>query len=439
MFINLVKERGAAIGRFLPLAAIVFLVLPILAQANIIDEINRQIQEQETKRAELERQAQEYQQVIDQKQGEIKTLNNQIAIFNAQIGKLGIDINITEDDISQTNLEILQLEYGIDETQNDILDQKDNLAGVIQGIAEFDQTSQLQMILESEDFSDFFNQVMYLENLQNGVQEKVDNLKSLKEKLTYNKSTKEDKKQKLESLKNRLNQQKVSLASQRNSKSSFLNYTKGEEKRYQEMLANIEAQKKSLLGDINRLLQQKSAELARLKEAQQKPPSEYWASENWYYSQDDPRWGKANIGFSGSKLEDYGCAVTSVAMVLSYHGSWVNPGQLAKEPIFYYDLIVWPSRLGSISCMNCPPPHVSPIDWFRLDRELGAGNPVIVFVRVNGRGAGHYVVVHHKTTDGRYVVHDPLFGANIYLSSTQAYISELYDATTNIDQMIIYH
>ena len=226
MFINLIKERGVVIRQFLPLIIGIFLMLPFLAQANIIDELNRQIQEQETKRAELERQAQEYQRVINQKQGEIKTLNNQIVIFDAQVGKLQVEVNITEDDISQTNLEILQLEYGIDETGNDILAQKDNLGKVIQGIAEFDQVGQLQMILESDDFSDFFNQAAYLENLQNGVQGKVDKLKFLKEKLSQDKNAKEDKKQKLESLKNQLNQQKASLASQRNSKKSLLNHTK---------------------------------------------------------------------------------------------------------------------------------------------------------------------------------------------------------------------
>jgi hypothetical protein len=37
------------------------------------------------------------------------------------------------------------------------------------------------------------------------------------------------------------------------------------------------------------------------------------------------------------------------------------------------------------------------------------------------------------------VVHDPLFGDNIYLESTQVYISNLYETTTSLDQMIIYH
>jgi peptidoglycan hydrolase CwlO-like protein len=418
---------------------IILLTLPLISQGSLIDDLNQQIQEKEAKRIELERQAQEYQQIINQKRGEIKSLKNQIAIFNARIGKLEIEINITEDNIDQTKLEILQLEYGIDRTENDILEQKVHLARIIQTIAEYDETSELEMILQSDNFSDFFNQISYLENLQNGVQEKVNKLKLLKEQLNKDKETKEEKKERLEGLKDQLTRQKWSLASQRKSKEALLNYTRGEESRYQQMLAHIEAQKKSLLGDINRLRQQKAAELARLKKLQEKPPAEYWASTAWYFRQDDPRWAKTTIGISDSELEDYGCAITAVAMILKYHGVNINPQQLAKESIFYYDLIVWPKRWGSISCINCPPPHTSSFDWFRLDRELGAGNPVIVFIRANGRGAGHYVVIHHKTKDGRYVVHDPLFGANIYLDSTRVYISNLYETTTSLDQMVIYH
>lgn len=419
---------------------IIFLILlfPLISQGNIIDDLNKQIQDQESKRIELEERAKEYQQIINQKQGEINSLSNQVAIFNARINKLQVEINITEDDIQQTELEIIQLEYGIEQTGNNITGQKDNLAEVIQIIAETDQVSQLEIILTGNNFSDFFNQLAYLDNLQNGVKEKVDKLKAFKIKLNQDKESKEDKKERLEGLKEQLDGQKWSLASQRNSKESLLSYTKGEEGKYQQMLANIEAQKKSLLGDINRLRQQKSAELARLKELQEKPPSEYWASTNWYYKQDDPRWTNTTIGISNSEMGDYGCAITAVAMVLKNKGTNITPGQLAKASIFAWDLIYWPRKWESIQCMNCPPPHSSSFDWFRLDREIGAGHPVIVFVRAKW-GAGHYVVVHHKTDDGRYVVHDPLFGANIYLDSTQVYISNLYETTTSIDQMIIYH
>ena len=220
---------------------LIILILPLISQGGVIDDLNEQIKEQEVKRAELERQAQEYQQIINQKQGEIKSLKNQIAIFNARINKLQIEINITEDDIYQTKLEILQLEYGIEGTEDDIFSQKENLAKIIQTIAEFDQTSQMEMILQSEVFSDFFSQITYLDNLQTGVQERVNKLKALKERLNQDKESQEEKQERLEGLKKQITQQKWSLASQRNSEEALLKYTRGEESEYQQMLANIEA------------------------------------------------------------------------------------------------------------------------------------------------------------------------------------------------------
>src|SRR3989338_7923152 len=417
---------------------ILILVKIPAGQAGLIDELNRQIEEQSAKQKELEKQAKEYQKVIDVKRGEIKTLNNEIAIFNAQIRKLEIEEELTEDKISQTQLEILRLGYGLDQAEEDIVSQKEILGEIIRTIDQYDETNDLEIILQSDNLSDFFSQMAYIEGLQTKTQESIDNLKYLKNKMSQDKESEEDKKEELEGLKKQLSDKQNSLNSQRISRQTFLDYTKGEEKKYQQLLANIEAQKRSILGDLNRLIQLKADELARLKEQQEKPPQEYWASLDWYYNQTNPAWAKTTIGITNSTLADYGCAVADVAMVFSYLGERINPAQLAKEPIFSYDLIVWPKKWNSIQCLNCPPPHKEPIDWFRLDREIGAGYPVIVFVKANGRGAGHYVVVHHKTKDGRYVVHDPMFGPNIYLDSTRAYISSLYKTTTSIDQMIIY-
>lgn len=424
--------------KFLRIILIISLLIPFTVKGDLIDDINQQIQEQESKRAELERQAQEYQAIINQKQGEIKSLKNQVAIFNARINKIEVEVNITEDDIDQTELEILQLEYGIEDTEVSIIDHKENLGIIIQTIAEFDQISEIEIMLESEDFSDFFNQLNYLDNLQGGVKEKVDSLKSLKLKLGEDKESKEDKKNKLEDLKSQLDAQKYSLANQRSSKENLINYTKGEESEYQKMLANIEEQKKSLLGDLNRLRQQKSAELARLKELQEKPPADSWASLNWFYTQDDPRWANLNIGISSLTMSNYGCAISSVSMVFSKLGTNITPGQLAKEPIYTRGgLIYWPNRWNDIRLVEQT--YRTAADWARVDREIGAGYPVIVRIQADGRGGGHYVVVHHKTEDGRYVVHDPLFGSNIYLDSSRVYISNIYETTTSINQMIIYH
>ena len=416
---------------------VIGLILPFLSQGNLIDDLNDKISQQEQKRIELERKAQEYQQVINQKQGEIRSLNNEIAILNAQIGKLETEIQLKEDEIYQTELEILQLKYGMEKSDKKIENHKENLAEVIRAINQYDQTGDLEIVLGSEDFSDFFNQIAYMEKVQANIRETVEDLKHLKEQLAESKETEEGKKESLVSLKEDLLIKQNSLSSQKSSRRFLLDNTKGEEDEYQSMLANIESQKRELLGDINQLKQQKAAELARLKALQQKPPKQYWASTSWFYRQDDPRWENSTIGWSRSTLGDYGCAISSVAMVFTYHGLPINPPQLAKKPIFHNSLIVWPRRWNNLQLATLT--FRQNIDWFKLDREIGAGYPVIVRIQAIGRSGGHYIVIHTKTDDGRYVVHDPLFGDNIYLSSSQAYIGKLYDSSTKLNQMIIYH
>lgn len=419
------------------LCLILILINPLSSQGSIIDDLNRQISQQEQKRAELERQAAEYQKLINQKKGEIRSLNNEIGILDAQIGKLEVEINITEEEIYQTELEILRLSYGVEQAAEDIITNKTSLGAIIRTINEYDQTSDVEVILSTGTLSDFFNQLAYIESLQSKVQTTVDDLQDLKVKLTENKASEEIKKGELENLKEELTEKQSSVAYQKSSRKSLLNRTKGEENKYQQMLADIEKQKKAILGDINRLISQKSTELARLEAELAKPPQEYWASTSWFFSQDDPRWAELGIGRTNSSMANYGCAISSVAMVFTYLGNTITPGQLAKEPIFYYDLIVWPQKWNSIRLTTLT--YRTLADWFKIDREIGAGYPVIVRIQADGRDGGHYVVIHHKGADGRYIVHDPLFGANIYLDSSRAFISKLYGTTTSINQMIIYH
>jgi len=228
----------------------------------------------------------------------------------------------------------------------------------------------------------------------------------------------------------------MALDGEQTTKEQLLADTNGEEQKYQQLLQRVEQQKQGLLGDIDELSQQKSSDLAAV-EATLKKPKSGLASTSWYFNQRDSRWGDQGIGYSNTLMKSYGCAVTAVAMVFNYHGENINPGTLAKQPIFSHDLIVWPKSWKGINLASSNA-HGN-IDWNVIDTEIKNKNPVIVFVRSTKRGAGHYVVIHDKDKNGDYVVHDPYWGANIFLSSTRAYVGALYGSGTTVDQMIIYH
>lgn len=412
------------------------LLIHSTGQASLLEELNQQIQGAVNKQKDLEAQAQKYQTMVQEKRQEIANLNNQLSLMEAEINQLTNQIEITQNKIAQTNLEILKAQYEIEQKQAEISQQKEGLAEILRTVYRIEDTSLVEIILQNESFSDFFDHLVYLDNLQKQIQKKLNELNELKNQTEQYHQQQEAQRANLEDYKTELSGDKDSLETQRATREDLLFVTKGQEKEYQRLLAQIEAQKKELLGDIDRLRHERSQELSRLQ-AQQEKPQEGLASELWYFNQTDSRWASSRIGLSRSLIKDYGCAVTAVAMIFKYYGIDIDPGRLARERVFWYNLIVWPEDWQGVQLiLNTK--HQG-VDWLRIDEELVVGHPVIIYIKAIGKGSGHYVVVHHKTNDGRYVVHDPYWGSNIYLSSSEALLAKLYNTKTLIDQMVIYH
>lgn len=398
-----------------------------------IDEV---LQQKQQDLSEIESKIETYNKMIDVKQSQQKTLNSQIDVIDNQIDRTKEQLKQSEKDIEITDLEIQQLGLKIEE-QNDLLKKKQAaLEVLINDLYRKDEKDIIEIILSYSGISSFIQEIAYTEQANERVFNKLEEINTLRKDLENKQEEEKDKHNDLLAEIQQKNDRTFYLQGEQDSKEKLLNETQGEEGRYQELLKRVEEEKKTLLGDIDELSFSKSSELGVVQSNQPKPTSGL-AGTDWYFAQRDPRWGSSNIGHSNTPMSKYGCAVTCVSMVLRYHNVNITPGVLARQPIFSNDLIVWPdqwqnvSRVGGYSHGN--------IDWKTVDEEIANHNPVIVFVRANGRGAGHYVVVHHKDSHGKYVVHDPYWGSNIYLDSTRQNISVLYGSSTSIDQMIIYH
>lgn len=406
------------------------------SQASLVDEFNQQIKNAVEEQKQLEDQAQKYKNLVQEKKKEILNLNHQLSLMQIEVDQLNNQIELTENKIAQTNLEILKTQYEIEQKQAEIDLHKEDLAEILRTVYRQEQTSLVEIVLQNETLSDFFDHLIYLDSLQTQIQKAVNQLTDFKNQLNQYYQEQQVYRSDLENYKLSLNEDKESLEYKKEVREDLLLTTQGEEKKYQSLLQQIEAQKRMILGNIDQLRRERAQELARL-EAQQEKPHQGLASETWYFNQTDPRWGTSRIGLSRSLIKDYGCAVTSVAMVLKYYGVNIDPGQLARQKIFWYNLIMWPDQWQGIELIENSK-HQG-VDWLRIDQEIAAGHPVIVYIKAIGSGSGHYVVIHHKTADGRYVVHDPYWGPNIYLSSSEAFLSKLFGTTTQIDQMVIYH
>jgi len=426
-------------NRFAMIFLMFLLCKVVLAQstANNTNNANQQqIENKQEQIEELQKKAESYRQMIEMNQNKAQTLQNQIDLMEGQIASLENDIAKLQVQIDATTQDIDGLTKQIEEKERDIVSKKELLGSVLQTYYENNQDSLVELMLRDVSLSSYLSQPDYVAQTGTKVDEVLTSVVSTRDELADSKKKLEEKNNELRERQGQVGEKKHYLDNEQSSKEALLSETQGEEQKYQEMLARVEEQKQELLGDIAELSQEKSADLAAVEAALEKPKSGL-ASTSWYFSQRDPRWGDQHIGFSNTAMKSYGCAVTAVAMVFRYHGVAIDPGTLAQQPIFYHDLIVWPKSWKGVELASSTG-HGN-IDLDTVDKELKNKNPVIVFVKSTKRGAGHYVVIHGKDKNGEYVVHDPYWGANIFLSSTKAYVGALYGSGTAVDQMIVYH
>lgn len=383
---------------------------------------------------DLRKKAKVYKDLIELKNKQQGTLQAQLQAIDRDQMKNKNDLQKTQSEIENLSSQIENLERDISEKEKYINTQKVILSGLIQSYYEYDQQGILDVVLIDKDFSELVNQADYLEQSGTKVNEILDEIIKTKNEMVSNRDKLSSKKDELDELEQDLADKKDALEGSENQKKSLIDQTQGEEEKYRQLLARIEEQQKELFN----FSEAGNADEVSASVKDYPKPSSNLASTSWYFSQRDSRWGNKTIGNSKSLMKNYGCAVTCVSMVFKEHGTSIDPGKMAKQKIFYYDLIKWPSSWsGGISLVSSVS-HGN-ISWSKINSEIKKDRPVIVYIKKTNGGGGHYVVVTGKDSKD-YIVHDPYFGSNLYLGTSKALVGKIgKDSKVTIDQMIIYN
>ena len=385
---------------------------------------------------QLQKKAAIYRQIIDIKKQQTGSLNSQLSLTTSNIQQIQSQIDDSSQQIDDYNTQIIRLTSQISEKQTIIDTQKKLLASLMQSYYETMQKDPVDAYLNDGNFTSLLVTKDQLAQTGEKIRSLVQSVTDLQSSLEAQSADLDQKKTAIVTVQQKLQDQNETLQQTKNANQSLLTQTQGEEAQYTQLLARVEAQKQQLL-DIDEYFASSGLSV----DSYPKPDPKYFASTDWYFSQTDPRWGDETIGNTKTLMKSYGCAVTSVAMVFKEHGASTDPGILSSAPIFSGDLISWPSTWPDAKLtMSSDGDQHGNVDWSVIDSQIAKGNPVIVYIsKTNGAG-GHYVVIHHKTADGQYVVHDSYFGANIYLNTSRALIGAIgADSSTIINQMIIYN
>lgn len=197
--------------------------------------------ERDDKIRQLEASIDQYNQEIQKKQSEAQSLANQISIFELQIKQAQAEIDATNLTIIQLSSAIAQKEKSIAKKESEIKEQNALLARYLREAARNDAGSFLEFLLKNEKFSNFYNDLNYLSNVQKKIQETLAIVKSLKEKLINEKEDLESDKAEQEQLRRIQARQKTGMENSKKQKQKFLDETRGREKTYQQLIAKARA------------------------------------------------------------------------------------------------------------------------------------------------------------------------------------------------------
>ncbi len=215
-----------------------------------IQDLNNTIEQKKKQLNDLKAKQEAYRKALEEKQNEKASLQNQIAIVSSRMSEAELKLDQVQVDIETTNLEIQKIGLEIAENDQSIAQNKSRLTTAIKLLSQEGHKSQLEILLLNNYLTEYMNQLQYLQDINGKISEGLNDLKVAKLGLDESKTKLEVNKEKLRDLRQDLEQNKVQLASERDTKNYILDETKSSEAEYQRLLASARREQQSASADI---------------------------------------------------------------------------------------------------------------------------------------------------------------------------------------------
>ncbi|MBU0646670.1 peptidoglycan DD-metalloendopeptidase family protein [Patescibacteria group bacterium] len=264
------NSKAQKIGLICVLVAAGFLVsnfsVPGLyaSSEGLVTEINtlkKEIEDRQSNIDHLNNRIDSYRQKIAEKQAESATLGGELELLENRIMKTELDILATEEEIDSVNAEIRLTDAEISLLQAQLDQDREILINIIQKIQVFDNDLSLQLLFGSDSFSELFDQLQHLENVNDDLTKTLERAKETQIQLVDNRTSQEGKKTRLTDLRKTLERSRQLSQEERVAKETILVETQQSEAQFSALLyslrqeqAYIDQQIASLQNEIEKKL-----------------------------------------------------------------------------------------------------------------------------------------------------------------------------------------
>lgn len=233
------------INKFILCVLVISIAFGFVAQVNassLNDLLNKQ--------AELKKQADQNQKLLEQKKKEASNLQDIISDLDDDIGSTQNSINGTQSQIQVTDEIISQLNDQVDDAQKNLDDLEAKLSSAYVSLYELSQTNTLELVMSSDSITEVASHTQYIQSIQEELQSSITQFNNLKDQLISKKTERESQRTDLQKMKDSLVSSKNALNSQKSQKDYLLKVTEGQQAKYQAIVQKLAAQQENISKEI---------------------------------------------------------------------------------------------------------------------------------------------------------------------------------------------
>lgn len=351
--------------------------------------------------ADKEKQIADLEKKVSELNNQAQTLAGQIAYYDGQIQLTGLKI-------SQTELQIQNLSGKINTLEDKLQERSKLLQSQIVNTYKDGGIDPVLVMFSSDNVSQIVSRFKYLQILQDNNRKFLHDTQLVQANYSQQKDL-------VAQSQDKLQVQKQSLSSIKAQRDALLAQTKSSEVEYQRQL---EAARRELAAIQTFVSSQGGATILHNQTV----------CNDWgcYYNQRDSDWGNIGLGGSNLSVANYGCLVSSSAMIATHYGKSLKPIDIAVSSDAFFSpnkstALLW--NKITVSGVTIIRTSYGPNTGI-IDSELAAGRPVIVGLF---SGPGHFIVIKGKS-GGDYIMHDPFTESGHDMKFTDKYsISSITD------------
>lgn len=237
-----------------------------------INVLQKKISEKRARIELLEKSILEYKDKIQQKQLEAQSLSNQLSILDNRISEVQLDIESNENTLAALQFEIERDTIIIESKEKDIARQKKMIEEMIRMIYYNDNQTYLDIASNYKNFSDFYNQVQYLKNVEGELYRSVSALREAKTDVENQKVQTKERQKAYEKVQVVLSEKKDDYKEEVFLKEDLLTQTHQSEVKYKTLLSTLKSQYQQIEGEITGIekeVRKKLAEQDKLKQIEE--------------------------------------------------------------------------------------------------------------------------------------------------------------------------